>query len=243
MRGLENFRVFDGDFSIEMLHDHLTDGDVLITKTTDLNEIEFGENSHLSDLIIHTSGKNNKISIGKNVSFSGSGIYISGDNNTVIIGDNCKLKGAFFICKGDNNGVILGDGVTVSGEFWGYVHFHVMESTKISIGSDSMLSGNIIIRTTDGHAIIDENLRRLNLPRDVNLGKHVWVGMNVAILKGCSVPDNSIIGANSVVTKSFQEEVGYTIVIAGNPARVVKKDKLYWVRTRGYVFKPEDYKL
>ena len=44
--------------------------------------------------------------------------------------------------------------------------------------------------------------------------------MNTMILTGVELGDNTIVGAGSVVTKSFTD--GYC-VIAGNPAKIVKK--------------------
>lgn len=46
----------------------------------------------------------------------------------------------------------------------------------------------------------------------------VWIGNNVFIKEGIEIGNNVIIGANSVVTKSFESN----IIIAGCPAKIVK---------------------
>ena len=46
-----------------------------------------------------------------------------------------------------------------------------------------------------------------------------WIGMNCIILKGVTIGEGAIVGAGSVVTK----DVPAWTVVAGNPARVVKK--------------------
>jgi len=47
----------------------------------------------------------------------------------------------------------------------------------------------------------------------------VWIGMEALILKGVTIGTGAIVGARSVVTKN----VPPFTVVAGNPARVVKK--------------------
>ncbi len=99
--------------------------------------------------------------------------------------------------------------------------------TKLTIGSNCMLSYGIFLRTSDGHAIYDTGTRQmLNKPADIVIGNHVWISADSKILKGVTVPDNCIIGTNSVVTKKFTEE---NCIIAGNPAGVLKRD-VNWIK-------------
>jgi acetyltransferase-like isoleucine patch superfamily enzyme len=54
---------------------------------------------------------------------------------------------------------------------------------------------------------------------EVFIGKNVWIGSKVIILKGSKIGDNSIIAAGSVVTgKTFPANA----IIGGNPAKVIK---------------------
>ncbi len=48
---------------------------------------------------------------------------------------------------------------------------------------------------------------------------HVWIGFNLAILKGVTMGKGAIIGAGSVVTKDVEP---FTVV-AGNPAKIIKR--------------------
>lgn len=56
--------------------------------------------------------------------------------------------------------------------------------------------------------------------KPIKIGNNVWLGSNVTILPGVQIPNNAVIGAGSVVTKSFEED---NIVIAGNPAKFIRK--------------------
>lgn len=56
--------------------------------------------------------------------------------------------------------------------------------------------------------------------KPIYIGDSCWIGMNSTVLAGVKLGPGIIVGANSVVTKSFPD--GYC-VIAGNPARIVKK--------------------
>lgn len=47
--------------------------------------------------------------------------------------------------------------------------------------------------------------------------------MNSVILPGVVLGEHTVVGAGSIVTKSFSE--GYC-VIAGNPAKIIKKNKI-----------------
>jgi len=57
---------------------------------------------------------------------------------------------------------------------------------------------------------------------EVILGDDVWIGANCVILPGVWLGNNTVVGAGSVVTKSFPE--GHCVV-AGNPAKKIRELK------------------
>lgn len=106
-------------------------------------------------------------------------------------------------------------------------NFILDEKSSIIIGNDCMFAGGIILRTSDGHAIIDNISKKIiNPAKSIILKDHIWVGDRACILKGVKCNKNCIIGANSVVTRSFIEE---NCIIAGNPAKIIKTD-INWSR-------------
>lgn len=92
-------------------------------------------------------------------------------------------------------------------------------SANIYLGEGTYIAPNVGIITAN-HDINDLNKHLEG--KDVVIGKKCWIGMNAVILPGVVLGDNTIVGAGAVVTKSFNEG---NIVIAGNPAKVIKTIK------------------
>ena len=88
---------------------------------------------------------------------------------------------------------------------------------KISIGQGTFIAPNVGIITANHDP---QNLKAHIKAKDVSLGRNCWIGMNSVILPGVELAENVIVGAGSVVTKSFHEP---NIVIAGNPAAKISK--------------------
>lgn len=89
--------------------------------------------------------------------------------------------------------------------------------SNIKIGSGTYIAANIGI-ITKNHSF--DNLAEYSEIKPVSIGKKCWIGMNTVILPGVELGDSTIVGAGSVVTKSFKK--GYC-VLAGNPAKIIKE--------------------
>lgn len=171
--------------------------------------------------------KNNTISCKKKTRFRHCNILVNGSNNKVIIGDYCDLRYMSILINGDDNCIDIGDNVTINALDFKPTQINACNGTTIRIGEGALLSNDVEIHTTDYHAIYDiEGGSRTNLDKDVIIGKNVWVGLGAKLLKGAYISDNSVVGACSLVIKKFYEE---NVVIAGNPAKVIKKD-IIWER-------------
>lgn len=93
----------------------------------------------------------------------------------------------------------------------------ISASDSITLGDGVMLAAGAYVTDSDWHGLYDR-IDRDPEPTPVVLGDNVWVGDHATILKGVTVGENSVIAANAVVTK----EVPANVVVAGNPAKIVK---------------------
>lgn len=94
---------------------------------------------------------------------------------------------------------------------------YIAAGNGIEIGEGTIWSHNVVM-TTGGHDPYD--LARDPTPFPIKIGKRCWLGANAVILPGVTLGDNTVVGANAVVNCSFPEG---NIILAGAPARVVKK--------------------
>ncbi len=76
---------------------------------------------------------------------------------------------------------------------------------------------NTLITDTDWHT--DD--KRAGENAAVVIGSHVWLGVDVMVLKGVTIGDNTVVGAGSIVTRSLPENV----YAAGVPAVVVGENR------------------
>lgn len=90
----------------------------------------------------------------------------------------------------------------------------------ITFGRDVLIGWNVTVLDGDGHLIYNRQEQTpINLPREVTVGDHVWIGANAAVLKGSTVADGSVVSLGAVVSGVFPEG---NQILGGVPARVVK---------------------
>ena len=109
------------------------------------------------------------------------------------IGKNCKVSSHTFICEG----VTIKDNCFI-GHNVTFINDRIPRSTN--------LDGSI---QTDTDWKLEQTI----------IEKGVSIGSSSTILCGLTIGENSIVGAGSVVTKNIPENV----VIAGNPAKIIRK--------------------
>lgn len=170
----------------------------------------------LKNCIFKNYGNRNSIVFREGCRLDKCLICFTGDGNSLLIEKDCVLKNVeIFISDGGK--ILIGNNVHTSGP----MHIACIEGKTVSIGERCMFAGNLVIRTSDSHSIINEQNRRINVAKDVNVGNHVWTGQQVFVLKGAKIGDNCVVGTNTVVTGKYFKN---NSVLVGNPARIVKEN-------------------
>ena len=91
-------------------------------------------------------------------------------------------------------------------------------SDEIVIGDGVMMANGVYVTDSDWHTIYDRTERDSRVT-PVHIGDNVWLGDHATVLKGVTIGSNSVVAARAVVSRDVPENV----VVAGNPARVVKE--------------------
>lgn len=105
---------------------------------------------------------------------------------------------------------------------------HVSSLKNVEIGNNVLIASKVFISDLehgsyngdehDSHPCSVVKDRTLS-SKPVKICDNVWIGELVSILPGTTIGENSIIGANSVVTKSIPANS----IAVGNPAKVIKQ--------------------
>ena len=167
---------------------------------------------------IEVHGQNNQIKLAnrRNPKLR---IYVNGNNNLIDIRTTEPFDAEIHIGFSDstcsNSKLIIDSDTSSNG-----ISIMILENdSQITIGKDCMFSSDIILWCTDTHTITDIDGNITNIGHSIEIGNHCWIGERVTLTKNAQIPDDSIVGIASVVTKKFIEE---HTVIAGSPAKVVK---------------------
>ena len=130
--------------------------------------------------------------------------------------ERVTLSARAFLClrrqKGNllSDGVFLGDGLKIDlGE-------------DVEIGEKTIVAGGTLITDLNhgmalGTIIGDQPIET----KPTLIGKGVWIGANVTILKGSIIHDGAIIGAGAVV----KGEIPKNAIAVGVPAKVIEYRK------------------
>jgi acetyltransferase-like isoleucine patch superfamily enzyme len=136
-----------------------------------------------------------------------------GGGGRITVGANCRIEGRQARCSlvaEPAAEIIVGDNAYFNNGFT------LHAACRVVIGDD--------VRFGDGSAVYDTNFHEV-APGDgvrqapVVISDGVWVARGAVILPGVVIGERSVIGANTVVTRSVPADC----VVAGNPATIIRR--------------------
>lgn len=94
---------------------------------------------------------------------------------------------------------------------------HIVAFERVVIGDDCLVGEYTSIRDANHRTGTQCTRESGHDSAPIMLGNNVWLGRGVTVLKGCSLGDNVVVGANAVVTRSLPAHS----MAVGIPARAV----------------------
>lgn len=158
------------------------------------------------------------ITYGKDIRVIGKIILFKDPGSSIKIGNHCIFNSCSkFNFRGINHPCILQTGSSnakiIIGNYVEMSGVSIVSNNSVTIGNHVIIGANCQLGDRDGHYD-----RYKTKTKAIKIKDYVWLGMNVTILKGVTIGENSIIGANSLVTKDIPNDC----IAAGNPCRVIR---------------------
>jgi len=169
-----------------------------------------------------------KVKYGKGLRLKGVPVIYNKSGAQLIIGDHVTINSSFLsnlvglyqrtiiMTRTPEAKIAIGNNVGISGAT-------IYARSSITIGDNTNIGGNAKILDNDFHPLEIEarnaDIKEKIRTRPVTIGKNCFIGCNSIILKGTVLGDGCIVGAGAVVSGVYEDNS----IIAGNPARVVKK--------------------
>lgn len=150
--------------------------------------------------------------------------FFSATRGTFRIGENVVINSSIesnpvggtrtiLLIKGDDAVIEIGDNTGISNAI-------ICARRHVSIGSQVNLGAGCRIFDTDFHSVnLEERLADTNIPsRPVRIENGAFIGSGALVMKGVTVGERSVIGAQAVVTR----DVPPGEIWGGNPAKHIK---------------------
>lgn len=103
--------------------------------------------------------------------------------------------------------------------FYSNWNLTMLDVCPIRIGDNAMIGPNCQFLTPLHPLNPQERNSGIEYGKPITIGDNFWAGGGVIVLPGVILGNNVVAGAGAVITKSF----GDNLVLAGNPARVIKE--------------------
>lgn len=158
------------------------------------------------------------IPYGKHIRVIGKIILFRDPESIIRIGNHCIFNSCSKLnFRGINHPCILQTGSPkakiIIGNYVEMSGVSIVSNNSVTVGNQTIIGANCQIGDRDGHYG-----RYRSLAKPIIIKDHVWLGMNVTVLKGVTIGEHSIIGANSLVTK----DIPANCIAAGVPCKVIR---------------------
>jgi acetyltransferase-like isoleucine patch superfamily enzyme len=154
--------------------------------------------------------------IGKNLKCKQFPIFRSIPYKNIEIGDNVNFGYRITLDIQTSGKLKLGNRVNLTQDI-------VISSIEsVEIGHNTLIAENVSIRDGDHQFKLGSNINIQPLTSSkINIGNDVWIAAGTRVLKGATLPDGCIIGANSLVIKKSKLEQNK--IYAGTPVVEISK--------------------
>lgn len=153
--------------------------------------------------------------IGKNLKCVEFPFFRIVPNKNISLGDNITI-GTNIIFEAEKDSQLqIGNNVNLTH------NIIISVNQKISIGNDCLIAENVSIRDANHKTEKSTTITKQQSDiKPVIIGNDVWIGANSIILKGSTLLNGCVIGANSLTNeKTTTEEYG---IYAGSPIKFIK---------------------
>ena len=154
------------------------------------------------------------VRIGRGCKFQ-PGVYLAcTPDHPIFIGDGVQLMRGVVLSTGTTGRIVVEDHVYI-GEYG-----VVTSNAEIVIGRDTIIAPHAdLVDFNHGHADLAATI--VSQPGDaapIRIGRDVWLGAGVKVLRGVRIGDQAIVGAAAVVNRDVPDRG----VAVGVPARVIR---------------------
>jgi maltose O-acetyltransferase len=188
------------------------------------NIIEFGSDFERYKKFNHNAYVHPSVKLMPNATIEN----LSGNAHLINIGENSVIRGELLIFAHAGK-------IEIGKDCYLGEDSRIWSADSIKIGNRVLISHNVNIHDTNSHSL-NSVLRHKHfiklmseghpIVNDVDINSKaiiieddVWVGFNSTILKGVRIGKGAVVAACSIVTKDVPE----LVIVAGNPAKVIKK--------------------
>lgn len=110
-----------------------------------------------------------------------------------------------------------GFNIHIGDHFYANYNLVMLDTCPITLGDHCYIGPDVGFYTPVHPLDAKRRDADVEMGAPITVGNSVWMGGHVTILPGVTLGNRVVVGAGSVVTKSFDDDV----VIAGNPARII----------------------